>query len=819
MAEFRGNRTAFGWPGSEPRWTDGNKSGVGTAYAAASRVWFTLSGGTLSEVYYPTVDRPQLRHLEYLITDGATFVHSESRDLTPALEPLSAHALGYRITTTDPDGRYRLVKEVITDPALPCVLQHTRLEPAASTPPLRLYALCSPRLGGAGWGNNGHVVEVAGREVLVAERSGVWLAMGATIPFRQLSCGYMGHSDGWTDLLDNGCMDWSFDQALEGHIGLTGELDLSYGDTFTLGVAFGDGLQSAVIALMQALGVPFAQHKRLYLNQWREAHDCLLPLDGLTGDGGRLYRRSYSLLRAHEDKTFPGALIASLSIPWGDALGDDASHGYHLVWPRDMVNSVMGLLAAGDRETPLRALIYLAGSQQADGGFPQNFWINGQPHWRSIQLDEVAFPILLAWRLEQEGALHDFDPYPMVIRAAGYLIHHGPATQQERWEEAGGYSPSTLASNIAALVCAAGMARRRGDDGTALYLESYADFLESHVEPWTVTTQGVLLPHVKRHYIRILPVDVAETRPQEDPNAGILHIANRPPGTAVAFPAHGVVDAGFLELVRYGIRRTDDPIITDSLTVVDAVLRVETPAGPCWHRYNHDGYGQREDGGPYLGWGKGRAWPLLTGERGHYELAAGRDPIPFIQAMERFATRTGLLPEQVWDEAYRPDLGLHPGSPTGAANPLMWAHAEYIKLVRSRYDGVVFDRIEPVWQRYSVDRRQVRSLEIWKPNRQPAAVAPGTPLRIQAGLPFVLHWTLDDWQTAADTPATPTRLGIHYVDLPVRPEQTAPIRFTFYWTREHRWEGKDYAVAVAPLTMVRDRGLACAYDHGSRGEQ
>lgn len=263
-------------------------------------------------------------------------------------------------------------------------------------------------------------------------------------------------------------------------------------------------------------------------------------------------------------------------------------------------------------------------------------------NWRGVQRDEVAFPILLAWRLHSmqepdgSGALKEFDPYPMVMRAAGYLIKKGPATPQERWEENSGYSSSTLASNIAALTCAARYARERADEITASYIQEYADFLECHVESWTVTTQGTLVPGSTRHYIRSHPVSVDAVQPDEDPNNGVLHIANRPPGEQTDFPAKEIVDAGFLELVRYGIRKAADPRIEDSLKVVDAVLKADLSGGPCWHRYNHDGYGQRADGGPYDGWGTGRVWPLLTGERGHYELAAGHVVKPFIQAGERF---------------------------------------------------------------------------------------------------------------------------------------------------------------------------------------
>jgi len=795
-------RPAFGRPGIDPHWTRSAKDGVGTAYATSSRIWFTLSLGILNEVYYPTIDRPQLRDLQYLITDGRTFFHEERRALTTAVESLSEHALGYRVTNADPAGRYRIVKEVITDPHQAAVLLRTRLEAAADLlPQLRLYVLCAPHLEVGGWGNTAEVLSVGGRRLLAARKGATWLALAASIPFARCSCGYVGRSDGWTDLADNRVMDWEFDYAPDGNVALTGELDLRAAPgpapEFTVGLAFGDTAQSAVTTLFQSLGVPYARHRERFLEQWDRGCRHILPLHRVARDGGRLYHRSQSLLLAHEDKTYPGAMIASLSIPWGEVQGDEDVGGYHLVWTRDLVHSATGLLAAGNVETPLRALIYLAASQHPDGGFYQNFWLNGDPYWRGVQLDEVALPILLAWRLARLQALLEFDPYPMVRRAAAFLIRHGPVTAQDRWEEASGYSPATLAACIAALTCAAALARDRGDEETARFVEAYADFLERHLERWTVTTQGTLVDGIPRHYIRIRPAAVGEAEPEEDPNRGLLRVANRPPGEPAEFPAKEIVDAGFLELVRYGIRGADDPVVVDSLRVVDAVLKVDTPAGPCWRRYNHDGYGQRADGGPYQGWGTGRAWPLLTGERGHYELAAGRDVTPFIRALEGLAHGVGLLPEQVWDEADRPERHLFLGRPTGGAMPLMWAHAEYITLLRSAYDGRVFDLVPEAVARYQ--RRQgARGLEVWAPARHARSVPRGGTLRVQAPAAFRLRWSADEWQTVQDTPSTPTSLGIDYADLPIPATQQAPIRFTLFWPGEGRWEGRDYAVAVEP---------------------
>jgi len=382
------------------------------------------------------------------------------------------------------------------------------------------------------------------------------------------------------------------------------------------------------------------------------------------------------------------------------------------------------------------------------------------------------------------------------LKAASYLLRHGPVTEQERWEEASGYSPSTLASNIAALIGAAYFCRKRADHAAAEFLEQYADFLESHVDAWTVTTEGTLVPGIRRHYVRILPDDVDNPTPAEDPNSGELKIANLAPGTNNSFPAKEIVDPGFLELVRYGIRKPQDPLIVDSLKVVDAVLKVDTPVGPVWHRYNHDGYGQRESGGPYAGWGKGRAWPLLTGERAHFELAAGHDIKPFIRAMEGFASATGLLPEQVWDEQDKPEKYMFLGRPTGSAMPLMWAHAEYVKLLRSASDGRVFDLIPEVAHRYLGDRHACQLFEIWKPSRQVRVVKRGYTLRVQVLASFRLHWTGDEWRTVNDKASAATIFGVEFVDIPITPAQRAPLRFTFFWPESNSWEGRDYLVEV-----------------------
>lgn len=791
---------AFGKPGIEPRWAHSNKVGAGTAYSSSSHIWFTVWDGIVTEVFFPTVDRPQLRDVGLLITDGSTFFHDEKRDLDIAVERISDHALGYRFTNADPAGRYTITKTVICDPHQACLLQHIALtgKDEAFLASLKLYALAAPHLEIGGAGNNGYIALVNGQQVLMAQKDDKWMAMAATVPFAQLSCGFVGHSDGWTDLHENFQMDYHFQHATDGNIALTGELDLSTTREFTLGIAFGDSEHRALATLLQSLGRPFDDHLTRYKKQWEMAAAHQKPLKSASFDGGNLYNSSFSLLLAHEDKAFAGAIIASLATPWGEAKGDKDTGGYHLVWTRDMVNAATALLAAGDTATPMRALIFLAVSQHADGGFAQNFWVNGDSYWSGVQLDETAFPMMLAWRLHCEGALGEFDPLYLLTKGATFLIRNGPVTGEERWEEASGYSPSTLAACIAALIGAAAYMRYRGKEEAARFVEAHADYLEDHIEEWLVTNSGSLLEGVSRYYMRILPEQVGQEHPAEDKEARVLHIANLAPSQGSDFPAPDVVDGGFLELVRYGVRRADDPIILDTVKVMDATIKTDTPMGPTWHRYNHDGYGQQKDGGPFTTHGQGRVWPLLTGERGHYELAAGRDPALYLRTMEALASKTGLIPEQSWDEADLPGAYMFCGKPTGSAMPLVWAHAEYIKLLRSAADGKVYDMMPEVVARYQGNGAERVKFAIWKQTRKIRFMRADQTLRIQADCAFRLHWSADNWATAHDTESVLSPLEISYADvLSFKAETGSRVVFTLFWPQENRWEGTDYAITVA----------------------
>ncbi len=788
---------AFGAPGLAPRWTSSKKDAVSTAYAASSRIWFTASHGILNEIYYPTIDRPQTRDMELLFTDEETFFHEEKRDFEYDFHYIDSDALAVRVTANDLGGGYTVTKEFITDPHHPVVLVNVKIEGDEEIlSRLKCYALLAPHLDGGGAGNSARSIDVAGRRAILAWKNGISLAFGCSCGFSRSSCGYVGSSDGYQDLSQHQKMTWNFGQALDGNIAIMGEINVACVRNFTIAISLGDNHHAALAGMTQTLATPYETHRKRFIEQWHRAAspERLAPA---STDSGSLMRISHNVILAHEDKIYPGAFIASASIPWGASKSDDDLGGYHLVWTRDMIQSATALLACGRTETALRALVYLACTQHPDGGFAQNFWIDGTPYWSGIQLDEVAFPIILAWRLWKINALGGFDIVPFVTRAASFLVRYAPVTQQERWEENAGYSPSTLAAVISALICASDIACEKFPE-LADFLCDYADWIEAHLDEWTTTIAGVLLPEVPYHYMRIRPP--AEGEPFHNPQIppGMIHIANREPGEKNEFEAREVIDPGFLELVRYGIRRPDDPLIVDSLKVVDHVLKIDTPYGPCWRRYNHDGYGQRKDGGPYIGYGQGRAWPLLTGERAHYELAAGKEVGPLINAIEKFSSFGGMLPEQVWDYADMPSEGLYCGRSAGSAQPLCWAHAEYLKLLRSVTDGHVFDRISVVEERYGVpkDQRTFQNrMEIFRVTRPISAMVAGGTVRIIDPDPFHVVWTADNWATTNKTDASPVDSFGSFADI-TAPGDSGALVFTLYWPNLNRWMGRNYEVVV-----------------------
>ncbi|MFZ3331239.1 MAG: glucan 1,4-alpha-glucosidase [Candidatus Acidiferrales bacterium] len=676
------NHSAPGAPGTMPTWTPGSKEGVGTSTSTESHVWYTLQGGILSEVYYPRLDTADVRTLEFAVSDGKT-LWLESKDMQHSIDRTEANALIYRQTSRDAASQFTITKTYATDPARDTLL----IDVTFSAPNgYTLYVLYDPALKNSGMGDTGFTQD----DALVTEKPGVASALVSSTPFQQMTSGFAGASDGYTDLLLHKRLDWSYPRAENGNVVQSAKLPAA--QNFTLALGFGTASADAIANAKASLREGFPSVSARYAAGWSKYVHTLRPIDG---PYAHEFRLAAMVLKAHEDKTFRGAMIASMSIPWGFAVKADVPTvgGYHLIWARDLYEIATGLLAAGDRAAAERALNYLFTVQQKpDGSFPQNSWLDGRPYWPSLQMDEVAYPMILAWQL---GKI-DAETWDKHIRPeAEFVMSHGPMTQEERWEEIPGYSPSTLAAEIAGLICAAEIARKNGANDDAARYTKTADDWAASIEKILVTTTGHLGGALgsQGYYIRM--------NNNTDPNDGYqLDVRN---GGGL-WDERDVVDAGFLEFVRLGIRPADDPTIARSVEVIDSTIRVVTPNGPSFHRYNHDGYGETYFGGPWQGEGIGRIWPIFTGERGEYEIARGRDASAYLDAMLQFANAGGMIPEQVWDRAEPTQSHFVFGEGTGSATPLAWSMAQFIRLVICSQEKRIVEQPSIVADHFLKDR-------------------------------------------------------------------------------------------------------------------
>jgi glucoamylase len=798
---------APGAPGIEPRWTSSAKTGVGTALTRESLVWFTLSHGILNEVYYPDLDCACIRDFGLIVTGPKDYFAEEKRHAGHAIEPFETGVPAYRLTNTALDGCWRIDKRVLSDPARPVVLQEICFSALkGDSGDYRVYALLAPHLVNAGKHNDAWIGEHAGRTILFAAGRGTVLALASSLPWRVCSAGYVGASDGWQQLYHEGRLDRGWRRAGDGNVALTGEIGFSEGvGTALLALGFGDDAGKAADAALASLDTGFEGASRRYLRGWRNWQKRLAPLDEVGAPGA--YRVSMAVLAAHLSRTTPGAAVASLSVPWGFSKGDDDLGGYHLVWPRDLVETAGGLVAAGDLDAALTVLYYLRSLQRPDGSWPQNAWIDGRTYWNGIQMDECAFPILLADLLRRKDGLdrRGLAPFmPMIRRAASYLVANGPVTGEDRWEEDPGYSPFTLAVEIAALLAAADLFDLDGDPEAARYLRETADCWNDQVERWTYVEGTELCARlgVDGYHVRIAPPDDASAASPKD---GFVPIKNRPPCQS-SLPARQVVSPDALALVRFGLRAPDDPRILGTVRVVDATLRCPLPQGPLWYRYTDDGYGEHADGAPFDGSGQGRPWPLLAGERAHYELAAGRpdEARRLLAALEGSAGQGGLIPEQVWDGPDMPERELSRGRPSDSAMPLVWAHAEHVKLLRSLADGTVFDRPPQGVARY-IAEKTTSPLRIWRFNHKIRSLPAGKLLRIETSARARIHWSADDWTTTQDVETAENAFGVHLVDLPVADRRDGAIIFTFFWLDAGHWETIDFTVAIEPPAADEER--------------
>ena len=791
---------ATGAPGIGARWTSSAKSGVGTALSTASPVWFTLSHGILNEIYYPRVDSACTRDFGFVITGPDGYFSEEKRDCEQETSPLEVGVPAFSIVNTARDGAYRIEKEIISDPARATILQRisfTALK--GKTADYRVTALLAPHLVNAGGSNSAWIGEYEGTPVLFASGRSRYLALVSSAPWRAVTAGYVGASDGWQQLHQHGKISDQFQRADDGNVALAGEVDFdACHGTVILALGFGQTEHEAAAAATRSLKDGFDQALQTYIADWRTWQDGLKPLDRTSETGINTYRVSTSVLATHRASDRPGAAVASLSIPWGFSKGDDDLGGYHLVWPRDLVETAGGFLAAGDAKEALAILDYLRELQQPSGGWAQNFWLDGKPYWHGVQMDECAFPILLADMLRRHGHLagkvmRRF--LPMIRKAAGYILANGPSTGEDRWEEDGGYSPFTLAVEISALLGAADILEADGEKNAADHLRQTADCWNEQIEKWTFAGDPDLCGtlDISGYYVRISAPAATDAAGPE----GKTPIRNQTPDRSLMASA-AVISPDALALVRFGLRAADDPHIVDTVKAIDHTLRADLPQGPLWYRYTGDGYGEHEDGRPFDGIGQGRPWPLLAGERAHYELAAGRTAAArsLLETFEKSANSGGLLPEQSWDGPDMPDRELFFGRPSGSAMPLVWAHSEHIKLLRSLADGAVFDMPPQGFARY-VENKTGSTLRIWRFNNKLARIPAGKTLRIELACAATIHWSADGWTSVNDIETKPSGLGTHFADLPLMGvEPGRAVIFTFFWPESGRWENADFTVRV-----------------------
>jgi glucoamylase len=683
---------APGYPGEPADWSPGDKDGFGTAIGALdSKVWYTLNDGGLSEVYAPRIDTPSSRDTQLVVTDGATFAEREDQATDHAVELVDPRALVYRQVNTAQSGRYRITKTYTTDPDRSAVLVDVNFE-SLDGQPYQVYVLHDVGLGLNANDDTGRSAD--GR--LLATDGALSGAVAASGGLSDTSSGYLSRSDGWSDLSSDFVLNDHWDATIPGNVVQIGRTDLTGladGQELTLALGFGATEHDAAQAADAALEQGFDTAQAAYMQGWHEYLDGLAPVPASAEQWRTQYAVSEMVLAASEDKAFRGGFVASPGKPWAWANELQWLPVYHEVWSRDLYQIASGLQAMGDVAAANRALDYLWTVQQRpDGSFPQNSRLDGEAVFGGLQMDEVALPIVLAWQLDRTGR----DDWEHVRLSADFLLATGPRTDQERWENVAGYSPNTIAAEIAGLVTAAEIARANGDVARADSYLATADEWRDGLPGWTVTTNGPLSP--EPYYLRITDDGNA--------NAGTeIQIADGGP----LIDQRAVIDPSFLDLVRLGVVDAADPVVHTTLTLIDAQLGYDTANGRFWHRASFDGYGERPDGthtepvDPGSGETIGRGWPLLTGERGEYELAAGVNAQERLDTMARSADDSSFfLSEQVWDDQPPSADGspFQPGEPTFSATPLAWTHAGFIRLARSIDAGRPVDTPNVVACRY-----------------------------------------------------------------------------------------------------------------------
>jgi glucoamylase len=813
---------APGTPGADPKWVSSRNTILGTARTDdASFVWFTGFNGIVGEVFYPASDTPAIFDWQMLVGDAAhTWVDEEKVTTTSRAERIDPHALSWKVTNVPKSGHpYRIEKRIFTDPKRnTLVVEVTFTATRGTLGDFILYTLLHPALDNDGQATTAYTGSFNGRPMLIARNTkktrrdengnvyrpvelGSSSALASSLDFKpgMLSSGFVGTSDGYQDLLGGRTpdmtMNWTYDRATDGNVAQMAMFDLGpvagrTSVTFTLALGFGESEASAEAAAAGTLGETPAALLESYNSQWKA---YAKGLNNLNGAADEQYYVAAMVLKAAQDKT-SGGMVAGLGNPWGDTggswktangqTGNDQSvyvqnsNGYHVVFPRDQYKIASALIVAGDTATAGRALDFLfkdaarSGMQRADGHFPRYAFTDagGTIEDSIIQPDQTALPIILAWKLKRTDA----STYARHVKpAAEYLLKNGPRYGHERWEENWGYSPSTIAAEIAGLVCAADIARANGDEISAARYLARADYWQGMVENWTFTTRGKIAGQSGGKAIRCFFERLDD---DGNPNDGHTIFIGNGGGPR---DERSIVDAGFLELVRHGVKSWDNPYIVASLPAVDATIKQSVPGkGDGFFRYNTDGYGENLRGVNWPCQGmRGRLWPLLSGERGHYVIASGNDAAAYLRTMRHFANSSFFVPEQVFDAPAPP--GFAPGEPTKSMNPLNWAMGEYVSLFASNASRQVLDCPAVVFERYvknAYKPRENQAVDYLEDDaKQGKALRLFYKGTLAASPEVALHWSYNDtsgttdqtmmkrsdgfWETTVSVPIDAARLN------------------------------------------------------------
>ena len=734
---------------------EARKDCFGTAQNTTSKVWFTVADGVLSDAYYPSIESSNVKTVQYIVTDGKTFADLQERDMTYTVSAPDRSGMVCQVTSTDARHGFQIVTDYITDPATDSIVMRSRLVPlpghGSGFGDLKVYVRYNPHIdntgggGSANEGANNAVVDPATTALVATDTkpatgpgpfaATVYGALAASKPFLAESAGFAGTpSDGLSQLDASHALTNQYQSAQDGNVTLTALVNAAPGSPFTLALGFGSTAVTAINSAERSGVQPFGNTLERYVAGWR-GYDSTLrqppnSLPGLSADAAMRgqYWLSVNVLKADEDKTYVGAFVASPTDPWGQSVPATTTHPgwtYREVFTRDSYETFTGLLADGDLASARAMVQFLYDkTQQPDGSFPRDSLLNGAippDTFGLVEIDEDAYPLLMAWEAGLAGNLSFYTDH--IRPDADFIVDHGPAYGAERWEEHPGFSPADIAAEIAGLVAAAHLAQAAGDPARARLYLATADYYQRNVQRWTVTTTG---PYASRYFIRLSPTGNPNVTETYDLGNGSLSNVDQ----------RDVIDASFLELTRLGELAPDDPAAQESLAVVDSVLESQTASGPGWHRYgvkagqlgqpagSTDGYGDcyvpdptscSPTGAPWFptGKGSGHPWPLLSGERAEQDLQAGdvSGAASLAATMQLMSSGLGLVPEQAWEDPDTPaspygsdpktaSIAFTNGKAAGSAAPLIWAQAQYLRLVLDLQAGHLLDQPAITRDRY-----------------------------------------------------------------------------------------------------------------------